>query len=102
MNKDIKKETSIFDKKMQELSSEIIIINDKLNAYQVLQPTIEEVHDLKNRVDKLLLNLKNLNTNLCDIQETFNEFFKDKTAKSLSNQEESNLKYRSSCSQTIF
>lgn len=74
LNKDIKKETSIFDKKMQELSSEIIIINDKLNAYQVLQPTIEEVHDLKNRVDKLLLNLKNLNKNLCDIQTTYNEF----------------------------
>ena len=74
LNKDIKKETSIFNKKMQELSTEIININDKLTAYQALQPTIEEVYDLKLRVDKLLLNLKNLNTNLCDIQDTFNEF----------------------------
>jgi hypothetical protein len=74
LNKDIKKETHNFTKNMQILSTEISIINDKLRAYQALQPTTEEVHDLKGRTKQLFINLKNLNSNLIHIQETYNEF----------------------------
>ena len=73
LNADIKKETMAFTKKMQALSTEIYFIYNKLQAYQLLQTNCSEIHDLKDKSDKLFANLKNLNIKLIDIQITYNE-----------------------------
>jgi hypothetical protein len=58
LNIKIKKENNIYKEVLKKLNDKVSFISSKLNSFQELAPTVEEIVDLKIRCDQLYNNLK--------------------------------------------
>ena len=78
LNIEMEEQENLFNQNLQQILTEIRLIEDKLNSYHELNPIVVQVKELENRSDNLVTTLNLMKTNLISCQSSYEKFISER------------------------